>query len=853
MRFHCLLCLLFVGTFSLLADNLLINPEFKRDSLGNIINWNLGAGKVARKITAKTINMDGGHAVSLEAEKEPFGFRQEFITLIPGEKYRISVWVQTKNFSSRDFRFILYDHGWVQECGIHSCPKDTKGKWQKLETVVTLPSQAKYPFSFSIYNGKGATGTCLFRNPCLEPVSQKAVKESKPALSEDVKLNRLVPLSTRLSAFPSENGVLEFYYAPVLSGDKKDYEFQTEVISVKDGKTIFAQKSSFPAKGNLKISFGHLPLGPARLQISLKEKNSGKILVSNTYRLDVKARIDAQGKELNNLVTERLSVPVGKGKHSFSIPREGWVYITVSGTGEKTLVFLDQNNQPILRHRPGEPFDTMRYLEAGKHELRIENASPDACLNVRSVPIILFTPSWPKDGEGADDPVSMSYSYATHTKKMLHNVNTLHFDMWKPQSAKDKRIDADLAERGHALLGTMPFPRNAWSNAKRLEGETRNYYNVRLYQGTTWDELDSAFDLASLIGVTEATWNLQDIASKIYVWSADFSNYYNKPEIHNAVFTGVANMGNGRGMLMLETYAATGYGEKSREIMGGHMRNLLKSLKKISPDAPESVMFVTGGYTTPGNWCQDSYPPINFKAYSDWYFHLLATDPEFKGIAGTGIYSIKHFDEEYLRWTLALIRHYCIEGKTESLAARHGFPFFSRLLVNGDFEKGFESWTAKAAEEGSLEAETIDGLGSPTGHFRRDRIGNFGDTCAMFIRSPKAPNQLSQTVKNLVPGRLYVLRFWSCDPDDFRKHSGKHIPFLLDVEVDGGIVIPELSYVRRNIYWKFENCLHRVVFRAEKKEGKITFRDWKSDSEAGRPAGEKRILNGVSLHPYFEK
>lgn len=313
---------------------------------------------------------------------------------------------------------------------------------------------------------------------------------------------------------------------------------------------------------------------------------------------------------------------------------------------------------------------------------------------------------------------------------------------------------------------------------------------------------------------------------------------------------------------MLETYITSRQTEKGLQEYWATIHNQMKALRKLFPHVENHTMAIMSGYVSTGAFCTDKYPEVDIKVVFDSFFQNLATDPELKGIYGTGCYSIAGTDEETLRWIGKLMRHYCVEGKTNSLAKQYGFKLKPGILHDGDFENQFAFWNAIPAEPGSLVVKKISGYGIKT----QERIGGgsgLGDNVALFTRSAKKPNLLSQTVSGLIPGKLYCLKFSSCDYEDIFKH--KHMPLdcTLDATISDVEILPEVSTTRRfpTIWdWKHktgrsnqpEHVLRRIVFRAKKDTATVTFSDWKTPTEPGGPAGVRRVVNWISINPYFQ-
>jgi len=214
----------------------------------------------------------------------------------------------------------------------------------------------------------------------------------------------------------------------------------------------------------------------------------------------------------------------------------------------------------------------------------------------------------------------------------------------------------------------------------------------------------------------------------------------------------------------------------------------------------------------------------------------------------------KHVDEDVTRWLCKIMRYYCVEGGTDYLPAKYGFPYLPGIVRDGDLTKGFVEWKAESAEKGSLTAATRKGLGVGDQHRKKVPDG-IGDTHARFVRSAKGPNRLSQCLMGLEPGRLYNFMYLTEDEDDLDKPGSVTPAFGCRVTFDGAVEVKELASVRNvpehALKPVAQKRLHRFVFRAERPDVTVTFSDWKADHEAGAPVGRKTLLNYIHARKYY--
>jgi len=304
----------------------------------------------------------------------------------------------------------------------------------------------------------------------------------------------------------------------------------------------------------------------------------------------------------------------------------------------------------------------------------------------------------------------------------------------------------------------------------------------------------------------------------------------------------------------METYISSSKNAEEVEKYMMLLNHHVRYAEKCIPDAKSRLSFMMSGYISAGAWNINIYPESDIKYSMDYFFWKFATDPELKGIFAIGCYDINNCDEERVRWIGKLMRHYCVEGRTDRLAEKYGITCNPGHLKNCDFDDKFQNWTAVPAEADTLKPWYRRHYGALM-QLRQSETGGLGDHAALFVRSQKAPNKLFQTAKNLIPGKKYSLHFVTADPEDVAKAKEVKETFVFNVDISDAEIVPELGYVfkkRFNSKTRPMICNHKVVFIPKKSEVTITFHDWKNDKEPGEASGSKRILNFVNLTPYFE-
>ncbi len=580
------------------------------------------------------------------------------------------------------------------------------------------------------------------------------------------------------------------------------------------------------------------PLSPGQYSYEVRMATfrpvSGQLTVKPLDPVASKPFGDA--KMLNNFVAELVNVADADGRVTFTNPRDGWVWI-----------------------RRGDA-ESMRYLNKGRHALPAEGR-----VVVRAISELIYT-------ELGYDPSPWVKSYGPYTWKHLEKINLL--DNVNVMLIRDAGLvdPANLAQwRGsgkrqivyynlHWLLNKVkPLTRHApyaeWSGFAGMR-DPANY-------GMLLDELAGHVYPQQYPYFTHAVRRIAaDPAFKgkvFYPYCNDL--YATEPSraFARAIIDAGYRLAEEEYLLEQPTLA------EARAYMSNKLRLSMLRYQDYFPSVASHTVMALGFISLPHE-TQNIYPDVDFKVYLDMQMHLLANDPAFRGLYGLLWYHGSYADEEILRWAVKLNRHYCIEGRRQRLTKD---PYVLPHLTNGDFLDDAKGWTVQPAEDGSIFTARSPRYGWLQGRFQRDvwagrdatgggLAGGVGDHFVVMRRSGKQANRMVQTVKKLVPGRLYSVRMFSADYDALSSGrsvgSDHHIRFEIE-DVD---VLPELSFMEivtnggghNNALFKADNRIHfnwhRVVFRARKETSTLTLTD------AGGRVGQQIIINGVELAPYLE-
>ncbi|KKL58352.1 hypothetical protein LCGC14_2226220, partial [marine sediment metagenome] len=297
-----------------------------------------------------------------------------------------------------------------------------------------------------------------------------------------------------------------------------------------------------------------------------------------------------------------------------------------------------------------------------------------------------------------------------------------------------------------------------------------------------------------------------------------------------------------------------------RKELYGRLGQTIKGWEKSIPGMVKSIVFTIGNFSAPPHSI-NSDPHVDFKVHMDEQFNYLANAPECAGLFGIMGYKARYADEEIVRWTGRLFRHYCIEGKRNLLSDELGFKYVPGHITNADFDDGLEDWTVTAAAPDSVRAETISGLSAMLGRFMTPE---HGDNHLWTKRFADQPNQVSQEIKNLTPGKLYSAKLYVADYQDYVKGESVRKKLAVSLNIDNVDMITEKCLVRE-VKGIRHACVgtfkgkappwmnhYRLVFRAKGTTAKLTISDWTDETTPGGAIGQEILYNFVEVQPYIE-
>ncbi len=553
-------------------------------------------------------------------------------------------------------------------------------------------------------------------------------------------------------------------------------------------------------------------------------------------------------KVLNNFVTELLSVDrvdENNTPYLFLNPRDGWVFFRFTAEKDPVAHLNDNKVQLIWRMHPETgSFEAMQYLPKGNHKVTFEHAK-DAHLIIRAVPELAFC-YWPTSTALSALPPR---DHAFGERYIFPNVNTLITS----DNMKKEFFDSWLAEGRHWISSshvpglnddkapTTDFAYNQW--AEKIQKLPNGYAGIIVdeflvrppeYYAAWTDALERLYQTPKFEGST------------FYAWVTN--TYVHEPGLN--FMRRLYDLG---GCFAWERYLL----EQPTEELGllsiyARIGVQLNDWNDVMPGVQQRTTICFGSFTTPP--CSlNINPDINYIPFMETQFHVMATDPSFFNMLGVFQYAAELTDDDVLRYAMKLYRHYGIEGAR----TRYGdYPYKLSHIANPDFAEGFDAWQTEPAQPGTITHGKLAGLGKTQGRWTNKT--NHGDQCAIMVRSNEKPNKLSQAIINLVPGRLYSIKFIAADLD--RLNIDQEVGLWPTFE--GADIIQERSF-RQVISGPYPPGINspdgrsrahttycHVLIRPRGAAVDLTFSDW-HDGEPAGPIGQRIGFNFVEVQPFF--
>ncbi len=821
------------------GENLLLNGTFEAEQVDFPEFWSPSSAKAVGFL--RTGGPEGKQAaVVLKGDAsatEEASARQQGLTLVAGGTYKLSAFVRTKGFKSRNAGLIVHNSGWLNDVGLKTFPADSE--WTFLEKTFKLFSSKGNEYGVALF-AVGLAGEIAFADVKLEAVSEDALKGSSSQMAL-VRVPRLIPYQPLLNRIPLSRPELTFKFYGALPDKPEAYEC---LATAGDGR-LPLQTAPLQA-GKVVVRLAGLPCGDYPLKVVLRHAKTGEQVLESAFSFSV---VDAPAvdrsavRPLNNLVSELLDRPVQAGAapqtFRFVNPRDGWVFVAVTPASPSPELKVTVDGKDAVIGATTDRLEAFRELAAGEHRADVSGVA-EARLVVRSVPEIFDYPPCANSQVKENGP----YDWAFMKRHILQAVTTLNGGAL-PGEALPEAKARGLKWLANFNVAPVDSATNVQARMERHAGLTQPQYD-----GLTSDEL--FFGRATIDNYTKALWALHNPENRlIYTWIVG------KPGIaslHTDFMSASFNASKGRGRLLFEAYC---HPQADEAAAAAYLDNMIgETMRRFSafyPNAAAGTGIIFGNFNQIPIISLEHNPAVDFKVFLDMQVNLVANSPDFKDLATVGYWGTYYGDEELARWSFLLMRHYAVEGRKEMLSTRYGFTYAPGLLANGDFDDGLKGWTVAPAAEGSVRADAVPGYGKNSQG--RWGGGKAGDTVCVMTRQATATNRISQTAQGLKVGKAYCLQFVTADRADVVGKKGSPRRYGIDVTLEGAERIDGKSFVHidRRKGGRYEHNdnvgkinLHRIVLRATSPTLGVAF----SDADA-RP-GEELMLNFVQLKPYLE-
>ena len=768
-------------------------------------------------------------------KKGRISISQSNLRLVEKARYKISARVRTKGFSAANAGICVINKGRAKSAGIYKFPADTKGDWIKVEREFACfeTKRGEYWMAIHVSDIKGEFAVADLHLTAVDALAleQTVLTPAAGMVNEP----RLVPFSPLLCKIPRSEPVVEFrFFGNLPAGTRPE---DCEARLARDGSR---EISRTPLAVKTPVMLAVPEAGTATggtLSVSLALKKDGRELFSDTFRYAVRDVPQGlqKGRRLNNLARELASERHKDGAidtYRFDMASDGWIFVKAGDGGAS--VQLDGRDVIGPATPRGETF---RNITAGRHAIKV--SGPEADVIVRAIADIFnYCP-----GVNSLVPENTPYNWAFQEKYVLKAVT----------SQNGGAIPADNLEdflaRGYRWLANLGTTASTADELfRKLEGAagmTRHGY-----AGVTCDE-QFMYHTDEIIEYTKGLkrFDLERTPSRlVWTWLVGKPT----PSVVSAMFFSTCmNASHGEGRVLFESYNRTRATEdEARAAMDGYIKGTIQHYKAVYPISPASTCVALGNFNQIPILSLAHHPEVDYKYYLDMQLNFIANDPEFDGLGAVGYWGSYYADEELHRWSFELMRHYVVEGRTEMLSRKYGLKYRPDFIKNGDFRNTLEPWTVS----GNVRIATNKGFGNASEN-RWSGNGTLGDTCAVLVREGDSAAKISQTAKNLVPGRTYRLRYAAFDAKDAAAKRVAPRKFAITAELGAGAeTIPELTWVhvdkrtksrRGKPYESARINFGQIVFKATAPEVEISF------SNTGAKAGEELAVNCVSLLPYL--
>jgi hypothetical protein len=575
------------------------------------------------------------------------------------------------------------------------------------------------------------------------------------------------------------------------------------------------------------------------------------------------------GNVLNNLVTELLRIEQpeteNRAVYTWTNPRSGWVFFASTakaGSDGRVTLILDDDpaDDPIAIHADGGETtnEAMRLLPAGEQTLTVQCKGGGALqsLIVRAIPEINYPgvgyrPSpWIVSYPTYDWTYLKAIGMADVVNVILERSPDASMDVaaWRRQGKKV------LTRASTHVVDAMPKPVKGAHVLRYLTSVDGMCRDDR--DGLMFDELAARSAVNNYPAYIDMITQLpEDPIAKGKIFHPYTTPMYDGEQSSEFVRATIAA---GYKIAEERYIGEQATEEEANVVLQRELVENTRRYRELVPDCQRHMIICLGYCTVPPEW-QNVNPGVNWRVFQDMQYHLLANDPMFEGLYGVQCYHSAYADEEVQRWQVKLFRHYCIEGHRDRLTQE---PYLLPHAKNGDFADGEQGWTLAPAESGSISVKQADGYSWLQGRHPRTSLG---DTFLWTRRCAEAPNCFSQQLEELEPGKLYSLKLYTADYQEFLQRKSDRATHHIHIEVDDADWLDELcfhelfpsglagheldKFDRSNNLWI---TYRRLVFRARGSSAILKISDWSTADDLGGPVGQELMHNFIEVQPYLE-
>ena len=556
---------------------------------------------------------------------------------------------------------------------------------------------------------------------------------------------------------------------------------------------------------------------------------------------------------LNNLCWELLNVAPEPEQRAFKFnnPRKGWVYVITQTRGNVTLRLPGARPARLHGDAPTSRTEAMRWLPAGEHTIERGGDGVLKRLIVRSAATLMYG-HYAHVGPGTEDDVDFVLQH------ILPHVNTIKAGGKYPSRRVEGSPKWWVNERGGRWIHIIYHP--------HISNEPKEMYDYivattgmsdPLFHGVVIDEFDPGNDEAAWIPSHYDTWIEQcrkimrepRFAGRWLMPYASYNMYtYEKSGAFCRLFAEEGSY------MDWEVYLSE---RETEDLAWLHINDRLATQvdewDRVHPKMMESTIIALS-YLRREYW----HPDVNYNRFMDMQMNHLATRPEFFGLGGIEWYVSHYATEQYMRVAARLGRHYAMAGQVEPMVRD---PYRCGLARNVDFDDGLDGWKVDAAETDSVGIRTYNGFG-----MIQNRYPDWAYTPQQLLwmkQSGKRANVVTQTVRGLTPGRLYIVQVDTGDYQELINGKSTEGAHAITIELRGAERVTDW-YAKPMTTWpaykpkpfSYENRFyintHNRLFRATDTQATLRISDWGDEDQAGGPEGRELAFSGVRVQPYIE-